>query len=44
LRDGQQKLGDGTRAMLEANLRLVLSIARKYVNRGVDLPDLVQDG
>jgi RNA polymerase primary sigma factor len=40
LRDGQQKLGDGTRAMLEANLRLVLSIARKYVNRGVDLPDL----
>ncbi|KVE31853.1 RNA polymerase subunit sigma-70 [Burkholderia vietnamiensis] len=44
LHDGQQKLGDGTRAMLEANLRLVLSIARKYVNRGVDLPDLVQDG
>ena len=44
LSDGQQKVHDGTRAMLEANLRLVLSIARKYMNRGVDLPDLVQDG
>jgi RNA polymerase primary sigma factor len=37
--------GDLARAELaEANLRLVVSVARRYVNRGVPLIDLVQEG
>lgn len=32
------------RRLLEANLRLVVSVARRYVNRGVALVDLVQEG
>jgi RNA polymerase primary sigma factor len=40
VRDGQ----DATEAMIQANLRLVVSIARRYLLSGVSLLDLVQDG
>jgi RNA polymerase nonessential primary-like sigma factor len=34
----------GRQRMIECNLRLVVSIARRYVNRGVSLLDLIEEG
>jgi RNA polymerase primary sigma factor len=44
IEDGERSTAQAKKEMIEANVRLVISIAKRYTNRGLEFLDLIQEG